>query len=123
MQYALNRIKTPDGTILTSYSRYDYKTHKDKNGEEYMVDGGLEYLRRNVNKEPYEELLVPIDASFEKVRESFHWGTYGKDGNQSLQWKLLKDITDNHLEAILKLPLSSTVKNLMEQEKKYREET
>ena len=47
----LNRIKTPDGTILTSYNRHDYVSYEDANGLEYMVDGGLEYLRRNVNNE------------------------------------------------------------------------
>jgi len=41
----LNRIKTPDGTILTSYHRHNYVSHID-NGELYAVDGGNDYLRR-----------------------------------------------------------------------------
>ena len=39
----LSRIRTPDGTILTSYHQHDYVTHTDKNGETYMLDGGSEY--------------------------------------------------------------------------------
>ncbi len=36
-----NRIQTPDGTILTSHDRHDFKSYVDKNGYEYMVDGGV----------------------------------------------------------------------------------
>ena len=43
---------TPDGTILQSYHRHDYKTYTDKNGEMYMIDGGVDYMRSIDNKEP-----------------------------------------------------------------------
>lgn len=101
-QIILNRIKTPDGTILTSYSVHDYRTHIDKNGLEYMVDGGLEYLRRNVHQEyPYEELSVTSEAPFEQIRESLHWGSYGKYGDQPLHYIPLYRMTNAHIQAIL----------------------
>lgn len=119
----LNRIKTPDGTILTSYHRYDYVTYTDKNGREYVVDGGNDYLSRNVNStklgwlkrliisilgwfgyvytDPleYTELSVYSDAPFEVIRESLHRGGRGKDNRQPLTWVALKDMNDEWLEA------------------------
>ena len=72
----VNRIRTPDGTILISRHIHDYVTHLDKNGETYMVDGGNMYLRRSVNIIPAEELSVFIDDDFEKIRNSFYrWNT------------------------------------------------
>ena len=97
-----NRIRTPDGTILESRHRHDYVTYVDANGKEYMVDGGLEYLRRNVHDDaPYEELSVYDDAPYALVREVFKWGTRGKDGKQPLTYVPLKDLTNEHIEAIL----------------------
>lgn len=99
----LNRIRTPDGTELTSYNTHDYKEYKDKNGHTYMVDGGNSYLRRNViHDAPYEELSVNSDAPHGTIRESFHWGTYGKDGTNQLKYKVLKELTKEHICAILK---------------------
>lgn len=97
-----NRIRTPDGTILESMHRHDYVTYTDANGKEYMVDGGLDYLRRNLHDDaPYEELSVYDDASYALIREVFKWGTRGKDGKQPLTYVPLKDLTTEHIEAIL----------------------
>ena len=97
-----NRIRTPDGTILESMHRHDYVTYVDANGKQYMVDGGLDYLRRNVHDDaPYEELSVHTDDSHMLIREAFKWGTRGKDGRQPLKYVPLKDLTTEHIEAIL----------------------
>ena len=97
-----NSIRTPDGTILTSRSVHDYVVYDDANGLQYMVDGGRNYLRRTVHKDhPYEELCIYVGDPHEKIREVFTWGTYGKDGCQPLQFVLLKDLSDNHIQAII----------------------
>ena len=97
-----NRIQTPDGTILQSFNRHDYKTHKDANGHTYMVDGGCDYLRRNmVDKAPYTELSVYSDDPHEMVREAMHWGTRGVDGKSPLKYVALKDMTTDHIQACL----------------------
>lgn len=101
-QIVLNRIKTPDGTILTSFHRHDYKTHLDKNGLEYMVDGGNEYLRRNINEEaPYEELTLYLDDPFEILRENVCRGGRGKDGKQPLTWVPLNKMSDDWVKACI----------------------
>ncbi|MGF1731224.1 DUF7695 domain-containing protein [Photobacterium kasasachensis] len=97
----LNRIKTPDGTILTSRHRHDYVTHIDANGETYMVDGGTDYLRRNVNTDPFEERSIYTDAPHNEIRQGFFWGTRGKDGNQPVEFKPLKELDTAHIEAII----------------------
>jgi hypothetical protein len=97
-----NAIRTPDGTVLESTHRHDYKTYLDKNGKEYMVDGGLEYVRRNVHDDaPYEDLSVYITDGHDKVREVVKWGTYGINGDQPLTYILLKDMNKEHIRACL----------------------
>jgi len=97
-----NAIRTPDGTVLESRHRHDYVTYQDKNGKEYMVDGGLEYTRRNVHADaPYEELSVYTTDGHDRVREAVKWGTYGINGDQPLTHILLKDMNTEHIEACL----------------------
>ena len=101
-KYVSNRIRTPDGTILESMNRHDYVTYIDANGKEYMVDGGLDYLRRNVHDDaPYEELSLVSTDEHSVIREVFKWGTYGIDGKQKLKYVVLKDMSWDHIEAIL----------------------
>lgn len=121
-QLIVNKIMTPDGTILESRGVHDYRTYVDTiSGEEYMVDGGLNYLRRNKNNVPYKELSVYVDDAHELVRESFSWGTYGKDADQPLRYVLLKDMSDNHINAILEtVVLSRTTNTAFRNELEYR---
>jgi hypothetical protein len=117
----LNRIKTPDGTILTSYNRHNYVEYKDSITKEVlMVDGGTDYLRRNIGT--YEELSVYDDGSHITRRSAVHWGTRGKDGKQPLVYKLLKDLDSDHIEAILKTQhqISDFYREVFMEELKYR---
>jgi len=117
----LNRIKTPDGTILTSYNRHDYLTHKDTITKEVlMVDGGNDYARRHVGT--YEELSVYDNGSHLTRRSALHWGTRGKDNKQPLTYKPIKDLDSDHIEAILRTQtqLSEFYKEVFKEELKYR---
>jgi hypothetical protein len=96
-----NRIQTPDGTILQSFNRHDYKEHLDANGEVYIVDGGLEYQRRSLNQEPATDLSVYVGDDHTHIRTAFHWGTYGKCGTLPRRWVALKDLDTDHIVAIL----------------------
>lgn len=117
----LNRIKTPDDTILTSYNRHDYVTYKDTITKEVlMVDGGTDYLRRHTGT--YEELSVYDDGSHITRRSALHWGTRGVDGKQPLVYKPIKDLDFDHIEAILKTQhqISDFYKEIFNDELKYR---
>ena len=96
-----NAIRTPDGTILHSKSVHDYITHIDKNGEEYMNDGGNDYLRRNINVTPFEDLSVYSDSPHEEIREVIAWGSFGIKGDQPLTFTILKNMSDDHIGNII----------------------
>jgi len=119
----VNKIKTPDGTILYSRSVHDYKTYLDKNGSTYMVDGGISYLRRNLNREPYEELSLYVEDPISTIRESYEWGTFGKDPDyKEYTWVKLKNLSNNHIEAILDTQrhLPTRIYNLFKRELDFR---
>ena len=94
----LSRIQTPDGTLLTSHYRHDYVTHTDANGEEYILDGGNDYQRTSVNKEPFKDLSVQSDAPYEIIRENFHRGGRGKNGDEPLKWVPLSKMSDEWIK-------------------------
>jgi len=95
-----NALRTPDGTVIRSRHRHDYVTHTDANGKEYMVDGGIDYIRRSANGDE-EDMVVTTEDSFEEVRHACYWGTYGINGDQPLSYIKLCDMETAHIEAVL----------------------
>jgi len=100
-QMLVNKMITPDGTVIYSRHRHDYTEYVDKNGELYVLDGGLDYTRTSSNKVPATYAPVYDTDSHDLIREEFSWGSYGKDGKQPLTRRPLKDLEDDHIEAIL----------------------
>lgn len=62
-------VVTPDGTLLESRHRHDYKEYVDANGETYMIDGGCDYVRSSVNKEPAKFIQLTEEDPIEVIRE------------------------------------------------------
>ena len=98
----VNAIRTPDGTILRSYSRHDYKTHFDKiTNREYMIDGGMEYCRRSNWGDEEDLCLYYNESTHEQRAENLEWGTYGPKGEGPFKRIPIKDMDTEHLEACL----------------------
>ncbi len=125
-QLVYNAIQTPDGTILVSRFRHDYRTHRDTNGYIYMVDGGRDYLRRNAAPLGFEhtELSLYEDDSIADIREVFAWRTnsltysFLKDN-----YIFLKDMKTEHIESICSQAQYKQWHSLMSRELTYRIET
>lgn len=114
-----NKWKCKDGTILHSKHRYDFVSHTDANGEYSFCDGGLNYIRHSGNMTP---MLVYTTDSHEVIRENFEWGSYGRNGDEELHYILLKNLTHEHIGAILKTQkhLAEHVLNVFRNELTYR---
>lgn len=98
----INRWKTPDGTILESKYNWDYQTHDDEvSGEWYMCDGLGYMIRTSANEVKMQDLCVTSDDPFEVQRSQVTWGSYGKNGDQPRKANIIKDMSDDHISAIL----------------------
>lgn len=116
-----NSIMTPDQTVLTSRHRHDYQSHLDKNKELYINDGGINYIKRSINKESYTDLSLYSDSPFEKLREGIEWGSRGKNGNEELHYKSISNMSSNHIKAILsQIRLADYMKEIFEKELEFR---
>jgi len=116
-----NALRTPDGTVIRSRHRHDYVTHTDANGKEYMVDGGIDYIRSSANGDE-EDMVVTTEDSFEEVRQACDWGTYGINGDQPLSYIKLCNMETAHIEAVLQnvSRINPAIKASMEHELEYR---
>lgn len=111
----LNALRTPDGTVIQSRHRHDYVTYTDANGKTYMVDGGLDYIRRNVHQDQV-DLSLYDDQPHEVQRVVLTWGTYGIKGDQPLSYIRIADMETGHLEAVLELNVNATHRACMQHE-------
>jgi hypothetical protein len=98
----LNAMRTPDGTVIQSRHRHDYVTHTDENGKVYMVDGGLDYIRRSVHKDQ-EDMSLYDNEPHEVQAKVLTWGTYGKNGDQPLQHVSISEMSTAHIGNVLSM--------------------
>jgi|TARA_B110000967_G_scaffold192279_1_gene218773 hypothetical protein len=121
----INKMRTPDGTVLHSKHHHDYVTHTDANGKEYMLDGGVDYVRRSAHGD--EKLLtVMSDNDHEVIREVVTWGTYGKNGDETLVHVTIADMSSEHLHACLdtqQRTMRPALLKVMQDELEYRNES
>lgn len=90
------------------------------------VDGGTVYLSRTGEREDYIDLSLDTTSPYKKIREVFTWGkNYDAQGKilPHTIWVKLKDLAEDHLEALLVYPNAPEwIKLLFIQEKLYRNE-
>lgn len=104
---------------LISTHTHDYKVCGCP--QETMVDGGLSYERYGgLDLNMVESLHVYDDAPITTIRRLFRWGTRGKEGKTKLKFVKLKDITDDHLLALLEYNCSDWIKTIFQSEYNYR---
>lgn len=95
-------LTTPDGTVLISYHGHDYVTHIDKNGEEYMLDGGPnKNYRTSINNIEGVITEVYLDEGHDKIRDFVHRGGRGKNRDQPLTWVPVSKMNDNWVRATI----------------------
>lgn len=122
-QIVYNAVKCLQcGETLVSRHVHDYKTCECTN--EAMVDGGNEYARYGaVDMNKITKITYVASDPHDLLREFVSWGSYGKNGDQPLTYKKIKDMSDDHLRAVIVWPRGAQwMKELMKQELDYREE-
>ena len=123
MQLIRNAIQTPDGTILESKHRHDYRSHNDANGKTYVIDGGLEYVRSTIHEDQI-SLALYDDEPHAVQAHYLTWGTFGIRGDQPRREVRITDMETAHLEAVLRDCYPNEVlKNCMTNELETRNDT
>jgi len=102
-QIILNRVQCREcGEVLTSYNRHDYKTCACYN--ETMVDGGTDYQRYGGKDLGLVDTTSTVYLSDDHMinRVAAHWGNRGKDGRSPLSYKSIADMSNAHINNIIK---------------------
>jgi len=102
-QIILNRVQCREcGEVLISYNRHDYKTCGCTN--ETMIDGGTDYQRYGgLNLDLVDtSSTIYLSDDHEMNRSAAHWGNRGKDGKSPLSYKSIADMSNTHIDNIIK---------------------
>ena len=115
-------LRTPDGTVIESWSQHDFVQHVDANGLTYMIDGGWTYARHSANGDEVSLYKYLDDWDHDYNREHVTWGTRGPDGDQPLTRKRLMDMSAAHIKAVLvtQAHIHAWMRNLFEDELLFR---
>jgi hypothetical protein len=133
-----NWIMAPDGTMIPSMHRHDYRTHETidsyemKEGDEVispaitrhsMADGGCEYLRRGGK---FTEMSIYEDDPYEVIRRFVCRGGRGINLDQPLTYVPLFQMDNDWLKAVIEYEEENRPENifikLYKKELKYRAE-
>ena len=111
-------------TEIVSKYRHHFVGCKCKNEKKCYTDGGMDYqITTYGDKAKYKITSVYDDGKLETRLKYLKWGTFGKNGDK-FEFKMLKDLSDNHLCAILNTQkLSDLYRQTIEDLLILREET
>ena len=106
--------------VIESHHTHDYKTCGCDN--EAVVDGGIAYARYGAKDMSKITKITYTDQDpHDLIREFASWGTYGKHGDQPLKYVKIKDMTDDHIRAVIVYPRgASWFKEILKNELEYR---
>ena len=99
----VNALMCPDGTIIQSHHRHDFKVHEMLEEEGFEVgfrssiDGGSDYVRYN-NGIP---ITITEDSPFEVIRMFLARGGRGKYGKEPLKYVPLFAMSNGWVEAVI----------------------
>lgn len=119
-------LTTPAGMVLNSKHRHDYNFIIE-DGHAFMLDGGCfsGYYRSSGVEHGGIIKEYKLWDSIEEIREVFHWGkSTDQYGNilPHIEWVKLKDLGDDHLDALFNYSKLDWQKILWLKEKLYRAE-
>lgn len=116
MNLLVNRVQCPKcKDIIESRNVHDWVSCSC---EHTYTDGGRNYLRCTLDAI---DLSIYDDGKHETRREHLEWGTRGLSNKEPLKYIKIKDLSDDHLAAILRTQnLSGIYLEVMEDESLFR---
>lgn len=99
-----NAVHVPEKNVyLKSAHVHEYVGFQSQ-GDDFFIDGGCEYLRRNFGSDVdlgFVDYTLTSESSLQEIYDKLLWGTYGKSGREPLKWLPIRTLEASHIKAIL----------------------